>query len=527
MFELSSNLETRRRWLLTGSRVIVVLLAALSMARLGLAQSEVGRPMLVSRDLVGETSAGSSFDARVSDDGQRIAFSSNAALLARDDNAVSDIYLFERASDRLSRLSLRGDGEQAATPSNMPALSGDGRWLAFVAEGPMTDDEAPWGGIYLREIAGGDQRLILAASDGGRGSHFAPVIDRNGDRIAFLSTVDLDGDGTSGHPPAPFLWDRSSDSLRGVGPSDVDGRTADLALSADGAWLAFSSEASNLIPGQPAIWRQVYLADLQRGELRMVSRHSDGSPGNANSLEPTLSEDGRRVAFTSYANNLVDDDVNGVSDIFVHDVAEGRTWSVTDITPADNVYHPADSDGPSLSADGRCLAFASGMYTLEPGAPREQIYNIYVHDFDARRTRRLSRRADGSRPDRGSHSPWLAGGGSRVAFTSRAALVAEDTDELDDVYATAAGCVAEPVEVTSSPPPGHHPSATPVHHPTATTGHHPTHTPDPHGTATPVHHPTATSAHHPTGTTQGVDPHTGSLWLPYIGHGVHSDRDAR
>ncbi|MCB0216585.1 MAG: PD40 domain-containing protein [Chloroflexi bacterium] len=484
------------------------------------ARAQVGAPVLVSRDGAGSAGDAQSYEARIDARGRRIAFSSAAAnLVPGDGNGVADVFLLDRDGPGLRRISLRSDGRESSGPSGMPALSADGRWLAFVAESALGTEPAPWGGLYLKALDTGSLTLLAVDTDEGRGTHFAPVIDGVGDRVAFLSTVDLDASGVAGGGlPAVFVWQRGRSGFRRIGPADADAGASDLALAADGGWLSFASEASNLIAGEVSLRRQVYVADLDDGGLTRVSVHSDGSPGNGNSLEPTLTADGRLVAFTSYATNLVDRDVNGVSDIFVHDRVDGRTWSVTDVQPGDNVYHPADSDGPSFTADGRCLAFGSGMYTLEPGAPREQIFNIYVHHLVERRTERVSRRADGGRPERGSRMPAIAGSGGSVAFVSEAALLPLDTNEASDIYVTEIGCAVEGA-ATSAPTQGHV-TATPVHGATATPHHGATATPVHGATATPVHGATATPVHgatagHPTATP--VRPEPGQrAFLPFV-----------
>jgi Tol biopolymer transport system component len=527
-------------------------------------QAQATSSSLLSRSLSGGAGDAESFEARIDATGRLVAFSSRASdLVAGDGNGVSDVFLADLDRGSLLRVSLDADGKEAMAGSSQPALSADGRWLAFVSEAELTAEPAPWGGIYLRDVEGGGIELIVADSEEGRGTHFEPVIDASGDRLAFLSTVDLEGSGLAGRLPTPQLWQRGQPGFRRIGPADADAAASDLELSADGRWLAFASEASNLVAGAGGTRRQVYTIEIDTGQLALVSRHTDGSPGNGNSLEPSLTADGALIAFTSYASNLVDQDVNGVSDIFVHDPALGRTWSVTDVVPGDNVYHPADSDGPSFSADGRCLAYGSGMYTLEPGAPREQIFNIYLHRLPERQTQRLSRRSDGQRPERGSRSPALAGSGAAVAFTSEAALQPEDGNEIADVYLAGAGCIdgghAQPSATSAhaSPTQGPGPTATGAHEPsptavpghaTATSVHGPSptaapghatatsvHEPSPtavpgHATATSVHgpsptsppgHATATPVHHPSPTSANTG--HGSLperlWLPYVLHG--------
>lgn len=134
------------------------------------ARAQVGAPVLVSRDGAGSAGDAQSYEARIDARGRRIAFSSAAAnLVPGDGNGVADVFLLDRDGPGLRRISLRSDGRESSGPSGMPALSADGRWLAFVAESALGTEPAPWGGLYLKALDTGALTLLAADTDEGRG----------------------------------------------------------------------------------------------------------------------------------------------------------------------------------------------------------------------------------------------------------------------------------------------------------------------------------------------------------------------
>lgn len=469
-------------------------------------------PVLVSRTAQDVAAGGPSGSAALNGDGTRLAFESEAPdLVPGDTNGVADVFLADSRAGTLRRVSLTAAGAQAPTRSLMPALSADGRWLAFRADGPLTGDAAPGGGLYLLDLDGGALQLLLADTDGGRGRSDFPAISADGGVVVFESTVAL-SPGPAAPLAAVLAWQRSDGRVRRVSPAAANAPARDAAVSADGRVVAYASEATNLglvTAGR----RQVYVTALGSDIAELASVTALGQPANGDSGEPTLSGDGRWLAFTSLATDLVAKDVNGVTDIFVRDRSAGLTRAVTDVQPGDNVYHPGDSSDPVLAADGSALAFASKMYTLTPG-DRNQAYDVYHLRLPDGPLQRISLRQDGMESARPSWAPALSADGRSVAFTSTGDLAPEDGNDLADVYLWRGDAVAQPSPTQAG---GHHPTATFVPHgtatptrlhpPTATSGHgpsptpgHPTATLVHHATATPVHHATATPAHHATAT---------------------------
>jgi Tol biopolymer transport system component len=171
-------------------------------------------------------------------------------------------------------------------------------------------------------------------------------------------------------------------------------------ISADGRHVAFDSWTDLLVSGDNNGARDVFVHDRQVGQTVRVSVASDGTQGNHLSRAPTISADGRYVAFYSYASNLVPNDNNLVADVFVHDRdADGNGTfdepggvsttrvSVNDLGQEGN---GRCDDDVSLSADGRYVAFASEASNLDPSPDTNNNRDVFVHDRLAQTTRLVS-----------------------------------------------------------------------------------------------------------------------------------------
>jgi WD40-like Beta Propeller Repeat len=229
-----------------------------------------------------------------------------------------------------------------------------------------------------------------------------------------------------------------------VGPSGAQGNGASgwtgapaiqaVAISSDGRFVAFASPASNLIAGDTNGAVDVFVNDRSTGATTRVSVASDGTQANAGSFDPSISADGRFVAYWSAASNLVSGDTNGSVDVFVHDRSTGETTraSVSSAGVAGNGH----SFYPSISSSGRFVAFTSEATNLVAGDTNGQT-DVFVRDRDTGTTLRASVASDGSEANGllWTLRPGISGDGSRVAFSSEATnLVAGDTNGQVDVF---------------------------------------------------------------------------------------------
>ena len=305
-----------RRMIICG--VILGVLACLA-PRLARAQSATTRVSVATGGAQGDDFSGRGV---ISADGRWVAFVSAASdLVAGDTNAQWDVFLHDRESGTTTRVSLGPGGAELGVPSDLPAISADGRVVAFQAGSPLGITQ-----VFVYDRVSGEVRPVSAAPGGvsGNASSAHPAVSADGRWVAFTSrSSNLVAGDTNGADDV-FLFDQQSGgTIRvSVGPDGAQGNSYSsgvVSLSADGRWIAFTSAASNLVPFDTNGHEDVFVHDRNTGQTRRVSVGPDASPGNAGSFNPAMSADGRWVAFASRATNLVEGDTNGQEDIFVHD----------------------------------------------------------------------------------------------------------------------------------------------------------------------------------------------------------------
>jgi Tol biopolymer transport system component len=201
-------------------------------------------------------------------------------------------------------------------------------------------------------------------------------------------------------------------------------------ISADGRCVAFQSWATNLVLGVSGL--QVYVHDRQAGTTTIVSVDSVGVQGNGDSVVPSISADGRFVAFISPATNFVVGDTNAASDIFVHDRQGGATERVS--VDSGGAQGNSLSEFNSISADGRYVAFRSLSSNLVPG-DTNGVWDVFVHDRRSGATERVSLGSGGAQGNGDSVWSSISADGRYVAFDCAATnLVSEDTNGLWDIF---------------------------------------------------------------------------------------------
>jgi Tol biopolymer transport system component len=274
----------------------------------------------------------------------------------------------------------------------------------------------------------------------GRGFSSYPAISADGRFVAFASLApNLVAGDTNGEADV-FVRDRVTGATTRVNVA-TDGTQSEgeysyglplLALSADGQHVAFASHARNLVPGDTNGVTDIFVHDRPTGVTTRVSMATWGEQANDSSQWPSISADGRIVAFESAASNLVGADTNGASDVFVHDLQSGLTTRVSVGTGGSEANHGGGS--PSISADARFVAFTSLSNDLVPGDTNNRS-DIFVHDRMTGTTTRVSVATGGAEAHGQSYWPSISADGTRVAFWSTASdLVAGDSGPYEDVF---------------------------------------------------------------------------------------------
>ena len=374
----------------------------------------------------GSQGDGDSSGPSTSGDGRLVAFSSEATnLVTGDTNGDSDIFVRDLQSGLTTRVSVDSNGFEGNGKSNSPSISADGRFVAFSSNATnlVPGDTNGKIDIFVHDRHLGTTTLVSTHSDGTQASDHAssPSISADGLFVAFSSNAtNLVAGDTNGFIDI-FVRDLQNGLTTRVSvhSDGTQGRNNSFApsISADGRFVAFSSAAGNLVAGDFNTSFDIFVHDRQNGLTTRVSVHSDGTEGTDSSRNPSISADGRFVAFSSDADNLVAGDVNSSEDIFVRDRQSGTTTLVS--VDDNGVLGNGDSKNPSISADGRFVAFDS------------EGSDVLIRDLQTSTTVGVA--IDNSR----SWQPSLSADGKFVAFTSSAFnLVAGDTNGLDDIFVT-------------------------------------------------------------------------------------------
>ena len=335
---------------------------------------------------------GGSSAPAITADGRYVSFFSWAYnLVAGDTDNVGDVFVHDRLTGATTRVSVATDGSQANSDSvtsgdnETPSISADGRYVAFHS--------------WASTLVPGD-------------TNFDPDV---------------------------FLHDRVTGATTRVsvatGGAQVNGGSYQPAISTDGRYIAFYSAASNLVAGDTNVTGDVFVRDRVSGATTRVSVATGGSQANGFSGRVAISADGRYVAFNSDATNLVAGDTNGRVDAFVRDRVAGATTRVSVANGGAQANdHIQAVDAPAISADGRYVAFGSWASNMVTGDTNGK-QDVFVRDRVAGATTRVSIATSRAQANSDSFVGTMSGNGRHVAFWSQASnLVAGDTNGKQDVF---------------------------------------------------------------------------------------------
>jgi Tol biopolymer transport system component len=342
----------------------------------------------------------------------------------------------------VARVSVDSSGVEGNAASDTPVISSDGRFVAFLSTATnLTSDTArilePQ--VFLHDRATGTTECISVSTSGavGNRSCYTPAITSDGRYVAFATdATNLVPAGGTGFFEI-YLRDRVTHKTERVSlPSTgnpQDGDSFFPAISADGLIVAFESSSSNLVDNDTNRTWDVFVRDRSMSRTELVSLSSFGQPGDSDSRDPSISDDGTLVAFDSESNNLVANDRNGYQDVFVRDRSAGTTGRVSvDSSGGEGDYY---SSLPSISADGSCVAFESWSDNLVANDTNRET-DVFVHERTSGVTERVSVDAAGGELhyDRSEYAS-ISGDGSLVSFTSWANNVTpSDTNGVADVF---------------------------------------------------------------------------------------------
>lgn len=384
-----------------------------------------GLPDVFVRDrLTGEThgislgtdGTGGGVSPSISADGRYVAFLSRTSNQIVDSTESADVFVYDRLTGQRRRVNVASDGTRANGATWDAVISANGQFVVFTSyasnlvpgdtnSGTDSLTMSPLGlDVFVHELATGQTSRVSVASNGTQSNNNSsqPAISADGRYITFSSfATNLVAGDTQDNRADVFVHDRVTGQTSLVSAA-IDGsfpigESFAPSISADGRYVSFSSYSSNLVAGDTNNALDVFVRDLTTGQTTRVSVASDGSqssypfPNTIGSTDlkvfSTISGDGRYVAFSSPATNLVAGDTNNQTDVFVHDRTTGQTTRVSlglngAEANADSVsalYPDSRLSKFAISANGRHIAYTSAATNLVDG-DTNNAYDVFVYD---------------------------------------------------------------------------------------------------------------------------------------------------
>lgn len=347
-----------------------------------LRDNQLGTVTRISVSSTGEQGNGESEAPKVSADGRQVVYYSWASnLVEGDNNNTKDVFVFDAQTETTTRVSVSSDGTEGNSWSLWPDIAANGRHVTFLSSATN----------LVPGYSSGAQQIFIHDRDTGATNKISV--------------------NNAGEEANQRCWSPN--------------------ISADGRHIAFATEANNLVPGDTNGKSDIFLRDTLTGTTTRVSVDSTGKQGNDHSRYPVISANGRYIAFHSQANNLVAGDTNRNQDVFVHDAYTGTTTRVN--VDTDGNQSTQGAEAPSLSADGRYVAFESRANDLVE-ADTSFYSDIFVHDRQTGTTLRASLSATDVEADSHSYSAALSGDGRYIGFSTEASnLTPDDSNSHQDV----------------------------------------------------------------------------------------------
>lgn len=422
----------------------------------------------VSNNTSGMVSNGTAYRPHISRDGQYIVYESEATdLISGDSNGQGDIFLYSVASGSLSRISEPSGGGESNNWSRDPSTSETGLYTVFTsnASNLVVNDTNGFSDIFVYNRANNQLKRVSVASNGTQADLFSnnPAISANGRFIVFMSAAQ--NLTTLPHPLVNyqvFLHDRNPDkdavwdepgqiltvpvSINDSGDlaNNFAGFTGRLAVSDDGMTIAFTSEATNLVPNDTNGVADVFIHrrdpdhngvpdEPGKTETIRISVSSSGAQGNDYSFDPQMDSDGDLIVFTSLASNLVSGDTNGREDVLVYNRITGTTQRVS--VSSSGAQSPGGGGAPDISADGRYVTFHGNDSTLTSPTCLSMLDCVYRHDRQTGSTELITFQPDGSPSGGHTYQPSMGEGGNKIVFLSENGyLVGNSSNNKTNVY---------------------------------------------------------------------------------------------
>jgi LPXTG-site transpeptidase (sortase) family protein len=386
---------------------------------------------LISADTSGNLGSESSTQSVVTSDGGYVAFTSLSPQLTYPSTILRVTHIFRRqvSTGETRLVSVSTAGSEGLLDSQNPSISDDGRYIAFESKSSNLSAISDTNGttdVFVRDMVSNTTRVIsvnTTNTDTANAYSLLPSISADGNYIAFESPATNLMSGISGRPYHVYLYNGTTMELVSVSTAGVkgNGKSANASISDNGSLIAFDSSSNNLVAGDINSTKEdIFVRNRTAGTTTLISIATDGTQGNDKSVEPSISSDGRYVAFSSIATNLVSGDTNAVSDVFVHDRQTGETNRVS--VSSEGEQDNGISENPSISPDGRYVSFDSDATNLVPN-DTNGVRDVFLHDRNTGMTTRLSMSSSGVQGGSASQSGTLSLNAAYASFVSSANLL--------------------------------------------------------------------------------------------------------
>lgn len=343
---------------------------------------QTGDTILVSHNLAGtDAGNGRSNEPSISQDGNFVSFSSLATDLVAGaaNNLTTEIYIWKRSDNSIRLASVNSSGGTPGEFSAEPNTNGDGNFVAYTS--PTSASSLVAGGVdvnNLRDVflwngTTNTNQLVSVTTGGAAGNRgsFDPSVSASGQFVAFRSEADdlVAGVDLNGATRDIYMRDMTAGVTilvsRGLAGAGANGVSDSPSISADGNFVVFSSEASNLVASDSnGAVRDIFVFNRTDNSTTLISQNQQRSgSGNGVSSEPSISQDGRFVAFTSAAPDLVAGDTNAATDIFLYDLSTGAMNRVS--TSTAGAQGNNNSSDANVAPQGLFVAFTSDATNLD------------------------------------------------------------------------------------------------------------------------------------------------------------------
>ncbi|MET4388655.1 VCBS repeat-containing protein [Bradyrhizobium sp. F1.4.3] len=399
----------------------------------------------VSTSATGAQADGQSHQPVFSPDGTKVAFESYADnLVPGDTNGGPDVFVKDLTTGAITLVSTNASGVQGDSWSYQPVFSPDGTKLAFVSASDNLvpgDTNHAWD-VFVKDLTTGAITLVSTSASGAQADGFQstnPVFSPDGTKVAFYSDADNLVPGDTDHLRDVFVKDLTTGAITLVATSPYNGGAGTNGGDQNGFTYApsFSPDGTKIVFGSTKGFGQgndIYIKDLATGTTTLVSVSASGVQGNRGSYDPVFSPDGTKVAFYTFAENLVPGSSNiGIGNIVIKDLITGVVTLVS--ANADGVpQNDGEAQKPVFSPDGTKIAFYSRANNLVPGVSGYD-YEIHVKDLITGAVTIVSTNASGAPANGYSQLPGFSADGTKLIFESSASnLVPGDTNGTSDIF---------------------------------------------------------------------------------------------